>query len=207
MTAIKAKSGATSRQLRAEQLNANPLAITQHPIQLLLRNDGEFSLSRTARNNDQPSILLLTSALEQPALGSIKRLEHEYSLRDQLDSAWAARPLALESERGRPTLLLDDPGGELLVSLMGQPLKVTVFLRVAIGLAAALGRLHERGLIHKDIKPTNILANAATGEVWLTGFGIASRVTRERRTLEQSEVIAGTLAYMSPEQTGRRSPV
>jgi hypothetical protein len=86
---------------------------------------------------------------------------------------------------------------------MEQPLKVTVFLRVAIGLAAALGHLHERGLIHKDIKPTNILANAATGEVWLTGFGIASRLPRERHTAEPPEVIAGTLAYMAPEQTGR----
>src|SRR5262249_33012682 len=70
-------------------------------------------------------------------------------------------------------------------------------------LAAALGRLHERGLIHKDIKPANILANSAMDHVWLTGFGIASRLPRERQSPEAPEFIAGTLAYMAPEQTGR----
>ena len=60
-----------------------------------------------------------------------------------------------------------------------------------------------RGLIHKDIKPANILVDAASGGVWLTGFGIASRLPRERQAPAPPEVIAGTLAYMAPEQTGR----
>ena len=67
----------------------------------------------------------------------------------------------------------------------------------------ALGKLHERGLVHKDIKPANILVNGATGEVRLTGFGIASRLSRERQAAEPPETLAGTLAYMAPEQTGR----
>jgi serine/threonine protein kinase len=63
--------------------------------------------------------------------------------------------------------------------------------------------MHARGLIHKDIKPANILVDAASGGVWLTGFGIASRLPRERQAPAPLEVIAGTLAYMAPEQTGR----
>jgi serine/threonine protein kinase len=67
---------------------------------------------------------------------------------------------------------------------------------LAIGLAAALGKLHKRGLIHKDIKPANILVGVQGDGVWLTGFGIASRLPRERQSPEPPEVIAGTLAYM-----------
>src|SRR5262249_29820374 len=65
------------------------------------------------------------------------------------------------------------------------------------------GKLHQRGLVHKDIKPANILVNETTGEVRLTGFGIASRFRRERQSPQPPETIAGTLAYMAPEQTGR----
>ncbi|MFL5152833.1 MAG: ATP-binding protein, partial [Microvirga sp.] len=64
-------------------------------------------------------------------------------------------------------------------------------------------RLHGRGLIHKDIKPANVLVNGASGQVWLMGFGIASRLRRERHSPEPPEFIAGTLPYMAPEQTGR----
>src|SRR5207302_659277 len=74
---------------------------------------------------------------------------------------------------------------------------------LAIGIAAALRNVHQHGLVHKEIKPANILVNGASGEVRLTGFGIASRLPRERQLPEPPEVIAGTLAYMAPEQTGR----
>ena len=67
----------------------------------------------------------------------------------------------------------------------------------------AIGHLHQRGIIHKDIKPANVLVNSVTGQCWLTGFGIASRLPRERQSPEPPEFVAGTLAYMAPEQTGR----
>jgi PAS domain S-box-containing protein len=76
-------------------------------------------------------------------------------------------------------------------------------LRLAIGIASALSKAHQRGLVHKDLKPGHILVNCADGQVRLTGFGIASRLARERQALEPPETIAGTLAYMAPEQTGR----
>src|SRR5262249_60795837 len=130
--------------------------------------------------------------------GRLQRTEHAYRLREELDPAWAALPLELVRDHGRLMLRFEDPGGGLLARLLGQSWEVAAFLRVAIGLAVALGRLHARGLIHKDIKPAHILVNPATGKAWLTGFGFASRLRRERQAPEPPEEIAGTLAYMPP---------
>src|SRR3954471_24656287 len=155
-----------------------------------LWEDGEFVLSRGVREGEPSPLLVVAPASAQPSPGSLARLEHAYSLRDELDSAYAARPLGLVHDRGLPTLVLEDPGGEPLARLVGRPWEIKSSLRVAIGLAAALGRLHERGLIHKDVKPAHILVDAATGAAWLTGFGIASRLPREHRAPEPPEVIA-----------------
>jgi PAS domain S-box-containing protein len=172
----------------------------------VLSEDGERVLCRGWRddgNGDRTAVLAVLSASEQPTPGFVDRLAHEYGLRDELDGRSAARPLALVREHGRTVLLLDDPGGEPLDRLLGSPMEIGRFLRLATGLSAALRQLHERGLIHKDIKPANVLVDSASGQVWLTGFGIASRLPRERQSPEPPELVAGTLAYMAPEQTGR----
>jgi PAS domain S-box-containing protein len=147
--------------------------------------------------------LAVLSGSAPPIPGLVDRLAHEYALKDELDSRSAVRPLALVRDHGRTMLLLDDPGGEPLDRLLGRPMEMGQFLRFAIGLTVALRQLHERGLIHKDIKPANVLVNAETGQVWLMGFGIASRLPRERQSPEPPEFIAGSLPYMAPEQTGR----
>jgi serine/threonine protein kinase len=158
---------------------------------------------RDGADGNRHAVLAVFSAAEHPTPSSLDRLTHEYGLKDDLDAAWAARPLELVRERGRTMLMLESPGGEPLDRLIGTPMEIGRFLRLAVALSAALGRLHERGLIHKDIKPANLLVDPATGQVWLTGFGIASRLPRERQPPEHPEFIAGTLAYMAPEQTGR----
>jgi predicted ATPase/signal transduction histidine kinase/CheY-like chemotaxis protein len=168
-----------------------------------LREDGELVLSRGRRADGGSGLLAVGPVSQHPSVRSLERLEQEYSLRQELAPDWAAQPIALESRDGRPMLLLKDPGGEPLETFLGKPLESRVFLRLAVALAGAIGKLHAAGLIHKNIKPANILAERETGKVWLTGFGIASRLPRERQLPEPLEVIHGTLAYMAPEQTGR----
>ena len=139
----------------------------------------------------------------QPALETLKKIEYEYSLRDELDSEWAVRSLAVSEQRGLTMLVLEDPGGETLDRLLPGPMGITQFLRLAVSVAKALDELHKRGLIHQDVKPSNFLVNPETCQVWLMGLGIASRLPRERQAPELPEFIAGRLHYMAPEQTGR----
>src|SRR6202166_103734 len=171
-----------------------------------LRESADFTLYRGRKHDDPSPVLAIVLSTEQPSPQSIRRLEHEYSFAAELDPAWAAKPLAITRHEGRTILVLKDPGGEPLDGILernqGQPLDLTRVLRIAIGLAKTLGQVHQHGLIHKDIKPANVLVDD-TGNAWLTGFGIASQLPRERQAPEPPEFVAGTLAYMAPEQTGR----
>src|SRR5262249_332283 len=98
-----------------------------------LWQDGEVILSRGVVEGERPSLLVTSPHLEQPALASLKRLEHAYALRDELDSGWAARPVESVHHNGKPALLIEDHGGELLARILGKPWDVPLFLRVAIG--------------------------------------------------------------------------
>src|SRR5712675_3413927 len=107
----------------------------------LLCEDGERVLCRGWRDDDdgyRTAILAVLSAFEHPTPGLIDRLAHEYGLKDELDGRSAVRPLALVREHGRTMLLLEDPGGEPLDRLLGRPMEMGRFLRLATGLSAAL---------------------------------------------------------------------
>ena len=168
-----------------------------------LRKDEEFILYRGQSKDLGSQVLVLSPAVQRSTPESLKRLEHEYSLKQELDPSWATRPIAIARHWDRTVLVSADPGGVPLDQLLGQPVDVAFSLRLAISLSTAIGHLHQRGVIHKDIKPANVLVNSVTGQCWLMGFGIASRLPRERQSPEPPEFVAGTLAYMAPEQTGR----
>jgi serine/threonine protein kinase len=132
----------------------------------VLSEDGGFAFCRGWRDGAvgrRSGVLVALPVSEQPTPGSLDRLTHEYALKDELDSTWAVRPLDLMQDRGRTILVLEDPGGELLSARVGDdPMQVGDFLHIAVGVAGALDKLHQRGLIHKDIKPANILVNATS---------------------------------------------
>lgn len=171
----------------------------------VLWDDGERVLCRGKRKEGTGvrDVLMARPAADHPLPASLDRLANEFALKDELSNAWSAQPLELIRENGRTVLVLADAGGQPLAGLIVAPMDVGIFLRLAIGMVVALGKLHRCGLIHKDIKPAHVLVNCADDQVRLTGFGLTSRLPRERQAPEPPETLAGTLAYMAPEQTGR----
>ena len=171
----------------------------------ILWDDGEFVLSRQgSQAGEGAGTLLMSSSSCEPSRATAARLERSLALsvRAELDPSWAVRPRAMAIRDGCPVLYLEDPGGEPLVGFE-RPWKVEAFLRVAVGLVSATRRLHERGLVHRDIRPENVLIDVATGKAWLSGFGTAIRAPRGHQRADALVPLVGTLPYMSPELTGR----
>src|ERR1700720_4924824 len=110
--------------------------------------DGERVFYRGWRPGDcgnRSAVLLVIPAAEPPSRSSLDRLAHEYGLKDELDGAWAVRPLDLVRDAGRTMLVLEDAGGEPLDRLLGAPMEAGRFLPMAVGIGVALGKLHPGG--------------------------------------------------------------
>ncbi|MGE5506225.1 MAG: ATP-binding protein, partial [Actinomycetota bacterium] len=175
----------------------------------VLRRDADLALSR-GRTMDGAPVLVVSAATERAGPAIQQRLAHEYALKGQLGPAWAVCPRALHQAGGDAVLVLDDPGGEPLETLLaargGRPLAGTElgpWLRLAAAAARGLAAMHDGGLIHKNVTPANLMVDRARGTVLLTGFGVASAIPREQDHAMTMDVIVGTFPYMAPEQTGR----
>jgi predicted ATPase/GAF domain-containing protein len=171
---------------------------TKPPTWPAVRPDGNPSAPRHAKYLSGYGERLRSSSYREIVL-----VRRHQAHRSCLRRICFARPITIARHWDRPVLVLVDPGGEPLDQLLGQPLDLAFWLRLAVSLASAIDHLHQRGIIHKDIKPANVLVDSVTGQCRLMGFGIASRLPRERQAPEPPEFIAGTLPYMAPEQTGR----
>jgi PAS domain S-box-containing protein len=171
----------------------------------ILWEDGERVIYRERCISDgtTSTLLAVSPAIEHPLRGTLDRIAREYELKRALVDDWALKPRELRSEAGQVQLVLEDPGGEPLARLLVAPMETGQFLRLALNTARALSKLHQHGLLHKDVKPSHIFVNCPDGHARFTGFGPASQVQRHRQQPEPPDTIAGTLAYMAPEQTGR----
>ncbi len=159
---------------------------------------------RGIKLHSQTSVIIKTLLAEYPTLEEISRLRHEYKITLPLNILGIAKPIGLENYKHGLALILEDFQGDSLKKLIStQKISILGFLSIARQLAETLHELHQNQIIHKDIKPQNILINPQNWLVKLIDFSIASRLSRETPTISNPDLLEGTLIYMSPEQTGR----
>ncbi len=160
---------------------------------------------RGYRETERKPVILKILKPQFPTLEEIARFRQEYEISRNMEIEGIVRAYSLEDCHNGLSLILEDFGGESVSQFIGtqKKFKLREFLGIGIQLAATLEELHKNQIIHKDIKPQNIILNAETGIVKLTDFSIASRLSSENQTPSHPNFIEGTLAYMSPEQTGR----
>ncbi|RCJ32896.1 serine/threonine protein kinase [Nostoc minutum NIES-26] len=169
-----------------------------------LHSGAKTIIYRGRRETDNASVIVKTLLDEHPPLEDIARLRHEYQIIEPLQIPGIVKPYELKNYQHGLALILEDIPGSLLKEVIAtQTTTLITFLKVAINLAHTLGELHAQQIIHKDIKPHNILIDLGSGEVKLIDFSISSRLDKENPTLSNPNLLEGTLAYMSPEQTGR----
>jgi len=163
-----------------------------------------FLLSRGRRREDGRPVLLKTPRGDSPSPSMVRLLEHEYAILQGLDLPGVMRVHEiLRHDRGC-CLVLEDPGGLPLQALLPWPqVDLDAFFKLAIQVATVLAELHQHAIIHKQLNPANILIHPTTAEVWLTDFSLASRAVSETPRSFPLSLMPGTLAYLSPEQTGR----
>ncbi len=157
---------------------------------------------RGIRKRDSQPVILKTSRSEYPSPKETARLRHEFEITRDLEIDGVATCLDLIPHNNSFVLVQEDFGGQSLGSLLRRvKLSLDSFIAIAVQMAGALGQLHQKGIIHKDVNPTNIIVNPRTMKVKLTDFGIASLLPKAN--VARSNLLEGTLAYISPEQTGR----
>ncbi|MGB0388606.1 MAG: ATP-binding protein, partial [Ardenticatenaceae bacterium] len=154
--------------------------------------------------NQQPVILKILSEV-YPSPERMAWFKREYEVTHQLKLAGVIDVYDL-LQQSRFFMVLEDFGGESFKRLgyvVSSSDQLVDFLDLAIQVSDILGQVHARHIMHKDINPANIVLNQETGQVKLIDFGISTVLSRETTTFKNPNVLEGTLAYISPEQTGR----
>ncbi|GGA29746.1 AAA family ATPase [Okeania sp. KiyG1] len=165
-------------------------------------NNSVVYRGRHEENNQ--SVVLKFSKGDFPSEAENNRYRKEYEILSSLNFSGVIKVYGLEKYNNTLVMILEDFGGESLKTLItSQKFTILGFLNLAIKIAESLGEIHSAKIIHKDINPSNIIFNLTTSELKIIDFNISSVLTRDSYKLKHSNILEGTLPYISPEQTGR----
>ena len=168
----------------------------------ILGKDVAYGLYRAVRQRDCVPVMVKVPRADLPAPREVERLRHEYEILCRLEGSWVPKPYELERQQGQLRLVLEGFDGDLLSGLFDRPVEIGRFLDLALRLTAAVADLHGQGVVHRDLEPGNILFQPRTGALKLLGFGIADQLSPLPAVPAGASLLEGSLAYMSPEQTG-----
>ncbi|MEG4419199.1 AAA family ATPase [Microcoleus sp. LAD1_D5] len=180
------------------------LSIPGVAVQTLLYESVNSLVYRAIREADNQPIILKLLKESYPTPQELVRYRTEYRITQELKEPGVVRVYDLQKYQNSLVMFVEDFGGESLTIWMQQR-KFTLeeFLQIAIATTEALGQIHSANIIHKQINPSNIVYNPETEQLKIIDFGISTQLSRETPILKNPGVLEGTLAYISPEQTGR----
>ncbi|MEG4329613.1 serine/threonine-protein kinase PknK, partial [Microcoleus sp. herbarium5] len=159
---------------------------------------------RAFRQPDSLPVVLKVLKENYPTPQELARYRTEYKITQSLNLSGCIKAYDLQPYQNTLVMFVEDFGGESLkIWMQQQKFSIEEFLRIAIATTESLQQIHSAHIIHKDINPSNIVFNPANGKLKIIDFGISTQLTRENYTIKNPNILEGTLAYMSPEQTGR----
>ena len=183
------------------------LTLSDYQIADQIYQSTNSTVYRAIRKSDGQSVILKALNGDYPSPKQIAWFKREYDMTRNLQPAIASgiiEAYALEHIRQRWIMVLEDFGGESLALLgLAGRLDLIDFLKLAINTSTIVGELHKQRVIHKDLNPSNIVMNLGTNQLKIIDFGISSMLSRESPAFRSPNILEGTLAYISPEQTGR----
>ncbi|MBN3963300.1 ATP-binding sensor histidine kinase [Nostoc sp. NMS8] len=181
------------------------VSIPGYHVSKELYNGSRTLVYRANRETDQKSVVIKLMKTAYPSFSELVHFRNQFTIAKNLNLPGIIQTYSLEPYQNGYVLVMEDFGGISLKEwgVGGKVESLMEFLQIAIALSDALDILIRNRIIHKDIKPANILINPETKEVKLIDFSIASLLPRETQILMNPNVLEGTLGYLSPEQTGR----
>ncbi|BAY99340.1 two-component hybrid sensor and regulator [Tolypothrix tenuis PCC 7101] len=186
-----------------ETVNSTPI-IAGYEISSQLYAGARTNVYRAIRQLDQLAVVIKLLNSEYPSFNELLQFRHQYTISKNLNIAGIIHPLSLETYGNGYILVMADTGEiSLREYIKTSNISLAEVLNIAIQLSQILHDLHEHRIIHKDIKPANILINPEYQQILVIDFSIASLLPKETQEIKSLNVLEGTLAYISPEQTGR----